>query len=415
MTAIAGTAMATVMPDDDIWTDVSERFLPLFDDKHRYLVLCGGRGSGKSEFAARKIFSRCWNQGNHRFLILRKVRKTCGVSVIKVFQVLLRANEVPFEYNKSDHVIRFKGREGRPNELLFDGLDEPEKIKSIKGITSMWIEETTEFTESEFVSIDVCLREPGPSYKQIILSFNPDEVLAPWLKKRFFDSIDPDACVHNSTVEDNPIASMRDEYKKTLLSLTDEALRKIWIYGIWAVPKGRIYDWDVQPLPAIEFDDVFLGGDFGYSVNPAALIKLYRKADEFWLQEMLYEKGLTNQDIGNRMIADPDIDVRLPSYWDSAEQKSIEEIYRMGINALPALKGPDSVRAGIDFLKAQKIHVLQGSLNIIREAGRYMWRKDKNDTPLPEPVKFDDHALDAIRYGIYTHCRGRIERHFHFI
>jgi phage terminase large subunit len=395
---------------------LSESFYPLLEDKHRYLVLCGGRGSGKSEFAARKIFYRCLNEGNHRFLILRKVRKTCGVSVIKVFQVLLRESGIAFEFNKSDHIIRFNAPNGTPNELLFDGLDEPEKIKSIKGLTGMWIEEATEFTESEFVETDLVLREPGPSYKQIILSFNPDEVLAPWLKKRFFDSIDPDACVHVSTVEDNPIASIRIDYKKQLSLLTDEALRKIYLYGMWAAPRGRIYDWDVQALPItiLRFDDIFYGGDFGYSVNPAALIKIYRKADEFWLQEMLYEKGLTNQDIGNRMIGDPDIDVRLPGYWDSAEQKSIEEIYRMGVNAIPALKGPDSVRAGIDFLKSKKIHILPGSLNIIREAGKYTWRKDKNDVQLPEPVKFDDHALDAIRYGIYTHCRGAGEAYAEF-
>jgi phage terminase large subunit len=401
---------------EQIFADVTDSFEPLFLDKHRYLVLCGGRGSGKSEFAARKIFSRCWNQGKHRFLILRKVRKTCGVSVIKVFQVLLRGYGVIFEYNKSDHAIRFKARNGTTNELLFDGLDEPEKIKSIKGITSMWIEETTEFTSSEFVEVDLCLREPGPSYKQIILSFNPDEMLAPWLKKRFFDSIDPDACVHVSTIKDNPIPSMRNDYRKQLSLLTDEALKKIYLFGQWAAPKGRIYDWDVQALPKdIAFDDIFYGGDFGYSVNPAALIKIYRKADEFWVQEIIYETGLTNQDIGTKMITDPEIDIKLPNYWDSAEGKSVEEIHRMGINAIPAPKGPDSVRTGIDYLKAKKIHIICGSLNIIREAGRYKWREDKNGNPLPEPVKFDDHAMDAIRYGIYTHCAGRIERHFHFI
>jgi phage terminase large subunit len=170
------------------------------------------------------------------------------------------------------------------------------------------------------------------------------------------------------------------------------------------MPQGQIYQWDVVDLPEIKFDEFFFGGDFGYSVNPSALIKIYRKADEFWLEEVLYEAGLTNQDIALRLKSNPAFSLREPSYWDSAEQKSIEELYRLGINAIPAQKGPDSVRAGIDFLKSKKIHIVSGSENIIKEVGRYCWRKDKQGNTLPEPVKFDDHAMDAVRYGIFTHA-----------
>jgi len=393
---------------------VSDTFYPLFDVKSRYLILCGGRGSGKSEFAARKVFRRCIEEGGHKFLILRKIRKTCQQSTICVIQHILHDNEIKYGFNKTDHIISFPGHTGAMNEILFDGLDEPEKIKSIKGITGIWIEEATEFTEEDFVKVDLIFREPGPHYKQIILSFNPDESLAKWLKIRFFDHIDPNATVHESTVEDNPIAALRVEYLKILDAIQDETLKAISRYGIWAIPQGQIYQWDVMSEPGhkpdgsivAKFDEIFFGGDFGYSVNPAALIKIYKKADEFWLEEMLYQPGLTNQDIAMRIKEDSDIDARLPIYWDSAEQKSIEEIYRLGINALPALKGPDSVRAGIDLLKSKKIHIVAGSENIIKEVGRYCWRKDKQGHPLPEPVKFDDHAMDAIRYGIFTHCQG---------
>jgi len=399
----------------DINLLVSKSFKDPFKDQHRYLVLCGGRGSGKSEFAARKIFYRCQVEGDHRFLILRKVRKTCGVSVIKVFQCLLSENAIAYNYNKSDHVIAWQAPNGTVNELLFDGLDEPEKIKSIKGLTGIWIEEATEFSEKEFNEVDLVLREPTPNYKQIILSFNPDEALAPWLKKRFFDNIDPNSCVHVSTIEDNPIASMREEYRKQLSLLTDETRKKIYLYGMWAALRGSVYDWDVVSAPGVTSsgervrpDEHFYGGDFGYSVNPAAVIKVYRKADEFWVEEILYETGLTNQDIGAKLKVAEGFDIQLPTYWDSAEQKSIEELYRFGINAYPADKGPGSVKTGIDFLKSKKIHIVAGSTNIIREAGRYKWREDKNGDAMPEPEKFDDHALDAIRYAIYTHCKQEV-------
>jgi len=381
---------------------LSNTFYPLLEDQHRYLVLCGGRGSGKSEFAARKLFYRAQVEGNHRFLVLRKVRKTCAQSVVQVFLRLLRENEIAYQYNKSDHIILWQAPNGTANEILFDGLDEPEKIKSIKGLTGIWIEEVTEFTEAEFTEVDLVLREPTPNYKQIILSFNPDEALGPWLKKRYFDAIDPEAFVHESTVLDNPIQAMREEYLKSLERLTDETLRKIYLLGKWAAPKGRIYDWDTAIVP-IRYDDIFYGLDFGYSVNPSALIRIYRRADEFWLEEIIYQAGLTNQALAAEM-GKADIDKYADVYADAAEPKSIAEIAEYGFNIKPCDKGPDSVRQGIDFLKSKRIHVITGSMNIVREIGTYTWKKDRNDLPLPEPVKFNDHALDATRYAITTHC-----------
>jgi phage terminase large subunit len=396
---------------------LSASFFPLLEDQHRYLVLCGGRGSGKSEFAARKIFFRCQVEGNHHFLVLRKVRKTCGVSVIRVFQALLQANGVAFDYNKADHSIRFKAQHGAPNELLFDGLDEPEKIKSIKGITGIWMEETTEFTLADFHTIDLSLREKGPSYLQIVMTFNPLEAEAPWLKDMFFNPAKPDpaACVHNSTLEDNPDPFMRAEYLKTLEALReqDPTLYEMWRLGKWAMPRGQVYRWDTQESP-IKYDEIIYGLDFGYSVNPSALIKIYRRADEFWLEEIIYQSGLTNQALAAEMKR-AGVGRYDAVYADAAEPKSIDEINEQEFTVKPCNKGPDSVRAGIDYLKAQKIHVVPSSTKIISEASKYKWREDKRGNPLPEPVKFDDHAMDAIRYAIVTHCSGRIERHFHFI
>lgn len=384
---------------------LSESFYPLLQDKHRYLILCGGRGSGKSEFAGRKLFYRALIEGNHCFLLMRKVRKTAKDSIIKVMLAILRENKIAFDYNKTDHRITFFNRAGLKNEFQFDGLDDPEKIKSIKGITGLWLEETTEFTEEDFMKIDLSLREPGPTYHQIIMSFNPDEAQAPWIKMRFFDKQDSSAMVHRSTVEDNPIAEIRDAYTRLLESLDDETYRQIYRFGEWARPRGLIFHWDVVPLPSIKFDEIFYGGDFGYSIDPAAVIKIYRKADEYWLEEVLYETGLTNQSLAREMknegIAEND-DV----YFDSAEPKSIDELVNEGLNVKPSLKGPDSVRAGIDILKSQKIHIVEGSENIKEEHRLYKWKTDKAGNSLPEPVKFKDHAMSAIRYGIVTHMKG---------
>ena len=399
----------------NIVLSISDSFFPLLEEKARYLVLCGGAGSGKSEFAARKLYYRSMKEGGHRFLILRKVRSRVRESVLEVSKNLLDATGNPYEFNKTERTIAFNAPNGRRNEWLFDGLDDPEKIKSIKGVTGIWMEETTEFTKDDFTQIDLRLREPGPSYQQILLSFNPDEAAAPWLKERFFDHKDSDALVHISTVEDNPIAEIREAYRARLDMLDDPTYSAIYRFGQWALAKGVIFNWDVVSRPEGTFyDEMFYGLDFGFSVDPAALACVYRKADEFWLEELLYARNLTNQELASVMKS-KGINRTDEVYADSAEPKSIEEICRAGLNVKPCAKGPDSVRAGIDYLKNLKIHIIGDSPNLVDERRRYKYKTDKAGNSLAVPAELNDHLMSAVRYAIHTHCAGRIERHFHFI
>jgi phage terminase large subunit len=171
---------------------------------------------------------------------------------------LLEEYEVKYYPNKSDLFIKFRSKYGDWNTLLFYGLDDTEKLKSIKGLTMIWVEEATEISEKDFVQLDLRLRDPTPFYKQIIMTFNPDETKALWLKKKFFGEL-PDkytgpgkkanSYLHHSTLEDNPIQSVREEYKSVLLDL-DETHSKIYRYGIWAAAKGRIFFWPEKPLPS---------------------------------------------------------------------------------------------------------------------------------------------------------------------
>ena len=384
---------------------LGKSFRPSLESQMRYLVEMGGAGSGKSEFAARKVVYRCETEGHHRYLVMRKIRRTLDESTVEVTRRVLAENNIVHEFNKSELSLTFAGPKGM-NEILFMGLDDPEKIKSIKGITSIWLEEATEFSKEDFLQIDLRLRDPGPLYRQIMLTFNPVEAEARWLKDMFFGPVpNPDAFVHRSTVVDNPIAEVRNTYKARLdaLQAQDPTMYQVYGLGEWAALSGKIYQWDVVPLPAISFDETWYCGDFGYSVDPAAAARIYRKADEFWLKELVYKTELTNPMLASELYG-AGVTSRETGYFDAAEPKSIEELRRAGLNVRPCEKGPDSVRAGIDFLKSKKIHIVEGSTNLHHEASGYCWRKDKNGDSLPEPVKFKDHLMDAVRYGIFTHC-----------
>jgi len=395
---------------------VSDHFYPLFDVKKRYLIIYGGRGSGKSEFCGRKIFKRCMEEGNHEFLIIRKVARDNDGSTTEVLLRILSENDIAYTHNQTKKLITFYSPTGKPNKVFFDGLDNRERIKSKKGVTSIWIEEATELSKADFMQVDLILREPTDSYHQIMMSFNPDEAQAAWIKKRFFQDEfpriglgkAPHSYLHWSTLEHNPIASIRRDYAERLATLDDPVYIKVYKEGLWALAKGLIFpNWNAELLPTKDlawYDEIFYGGDFGYSVDPAAVVRIYRKADEFWVEEVIYEPKLTNPELGRKMkscgIQPSDI-----TYWDSAEPKSIQELCNMGLVAKPALKGADSVRASIDYLKTLKIHIVETSSNIIKERQKYKYKEDKDGNSLAVPVDFDNHAMDAIRYGIYTHMK----------
>ena len=378
---------------------IGSSFEPLLANTDRYLLLCGGGGSGKSEFIGRKIFYRCQVEGNHKFLILRKVRATCKESVITLMLAVLKENEVKYTFNKTDRVIEFNS-----SQIIFDGLDDPEKIKSIKGITGIWLEEFTEFTRQDFIQLDLRLRGETKHYKQIIASFNPDEAQGAWIKSMFFDNRKAGSTVHTSTVDDNPFID--EEYKAMLDSIDDPTYHKIYRLGLWALAKGIIYQFPNNGDYPDDYDEIIYGLDFGYN-NPSALIQVGIKDNEFYLMERLFQTKLTNTDLIER-LKDMDIDEDTPIYADSSEPDRIEEICQSGLNALPAWKGKQSVKDGIDYVKSCKLHTNNNNSNLNEEFKSYKW-EERKDGELSDhkPVKFKDHGMDALRYAMYTRFKER--------
>ena len=241
----------------------NEKFFPLYFDHHRFLVLMGGGGSGKSIFAGQKILERARSEPGHRFLVCRKVANTLRDSCFHqlVEQIGDYYPDDTVKINRSDMRIFF------PNgsEILFSGLDDVAKLKSIHNITGEWIEEASELEEGDLNQLNIRLRGETAFYKQIILSFNPISATH-WLKTRFFDNADPRAITHRSTYRDNRF--LDDEAVVTLESFkdTDPYYYAVYALGEWGVlgstvfPAGAVQ----QRLSELEPGTV---GDIDYIYN----------------------------------------------------------------------------------------------------------------------------------------------------
>lgn len=210
---------------------INDVYLPNMQEKRRYNVLYGGAGSGKSYFAAQKHLLRLMSERQKRMLVIRKVKATVNASVYQLLSDVINEWGIASQFKANKNEFRYTHLP-TGNSIFCTGLDDPEKIKSIQGITDIWIEEATELTEHDFEQLDLRIRNGGGSYSQITVTFNPiDE--RHWLKKRFFDAPDSETATLKTTYKDNYFLS--EAYRQMMLRKIhgDENLYRIYVLGEW--------------------------------------------------------------------------------------------------------------------------------------------------------------------------------------
>jgi phage terminase large subunit len=401
----------------------NEAYLPLLEDHHRYLLMYGGRDSAKSYFAAQKVIIDTMRKPYSRFILVRKVYADIKDSQYQTIKDIVK------EYGLMDHFhfienplrIVFK-RNG--NTILARGLDKEHKTKSIKDPTGVWYEEMNEIGFNDFLKTTTSLRG---GVIQEIATFNP-EMETDWINSYFFPpkqsyetkdgkfhfvkSIRKDTSILHTTYRDNRYCTLQSVDLLESFKQTDENYYNIYSLGLWGGSlKGLIFNnWEIIEEIPKQAEFIGNGLDFGFTNNESAIAKVYVDGKDLIIDELLYSKGLTNYHIAselkNLQIGNEEV------IADSAEPKSIEEIFQMGINIKPAVKGPDSVRAGINKMKEYNIKVTSRSRNAIKELKHYKWKMDKNGESLNEPVKLYDHLLDAVRGVVQTKLMVKRKRIF---
>lgn len=399
--ATSGSTLEVDIPEDAF----CPVYIPYLDYQGRYLHLYGGGGSGKSEFAGAMLLLRMLEEPGHKFLMLRKVGKTIRKSQFALVKKLIERWDMSdvFRVKETEMEVHCRDTGG---SIVSSGLDNPEKLKSIDGITGIWIEEATELTEDEFTQVDLRLRFPGLR-NQIILTYNPINVYH-WIRTKIHTlpyrvasdgrgHITQHAAILKTTYRDNPFSDRA--YIDTVLSnLTEGFWKTVYKDGDWGAPEHVIFkNWRSVDNPPAEGEPVY-GLDFGYEV-PTALVQLnFSGRRKVSVRELLYETHLTNGkliDLLRKLIPNPHSFI----YADHDMQR-IQEIEEAGFNIYPADK---AVQAGIDFVRRFELEIDSESANLLKELPMYQNKIDRNSKAIDDPVKINDHLIDATRYGVYTH------------
>lgn len=372
--------------------EIPVEYKRLFDTDWREAAVYGGRFSLKSHTVARILLIRA-RQEKKRIGCFREFQNSIAESSYQLLSDLIKTyNLNDFKVTENSIVNTING-----SDFIFKGLRKNEQsIKSIEGIDIAWVEEAQTVSTTSLEVLTPTIRKPG---SQIIYTYNRLEEADP-VHLRLVIEGRPNTLIIKT---DYTVAkrygflpkSVEEEIESDKLNrpklfqskwLGDPLANDIKIYKDWAIVDSVPHEARLERY----------GLDFGYSVDPTAIVAIYSYNGGFILDEVTYQKGLSNKQIADILNSLPERGLVIA---DSAEPKSIDEIRLYGVNILPCVKGADSVRQGIQYVQDQKISMTARSLNLKREYHGYLWKTDRDGRVLNIPEPGFDHILDAVRYG----------------
>ena len=364
----------------------------------------GGASSGKSHGVIQKVVFKSLQAWKYprKVLFLRKVGSSVYDSIFEDVKQCLEAWGLLGACKVNNSAYRIELPNGA--QFIFKGLDNSEKIKSIKGISDVVMEEASEFTLDDYTQLTLRLRDKKHPNKQIYLMFNPVSKVN-WVYNAFFVKKPKNTVIYQTTYKDNRF--LDEVTKENIEELADrnEAYYKIYALGEFATldklvfPKYKKQLLNKEELKHIPSD---FGLDYGFINDPSAFmhVKIDEENKRLYILEEYVKKGLTNDKIAEAIKAlgySKEI-IRA----DSAEKKSNQELRNLDIpRVIDVIKGPGSVMQGIQYILQYEIIVDERCVKTIEELENYTWKKDKaTNEYINEPVDSYNHCLDAVRYAV---------------
>lgn len=376
---------------------------------HTYYWLEGGRGSTKSSDVSVEIPQLIIKNPECHAVVLRKIGNTIKNSVYPQIQWGIDALGLTdkFRFKTSPHEITYK-KTGQ--KILFFGVDDPQKIKSIKlpfGYVGIcWIEEMDQFSGMEEIrNLNQSLLRGGPIFWEFC-SFNPPKSQNNWVnEEKLFD--DPDRLVHHSTYLGVPRKWLGERFFEDAekLKIKNEMAYRHEYLGEVTGTGGAVFE-NVEDMAMSNelvgnFDRLYYGLDFGFAVDPLAYVAMYydAKREDLYIFDELYRQKMTNSQAakaiklrinGGRILA------------DAAEPKSIAEMSDYGLRISGARKGPDSIDFGMRWLQ-NRAHIYidkRRCPNTYKEFVAYEYDRNKDGQFVSAYPDANNHSIDAVRYGL---------------
>lgn len=364
----------------------------------------GGASSGKSHGVIQKVVFKSLQAWKYprKVLFLRKVGSSVYDSIFEDVKQCLEVWGLLGACKVNNSAYRIELPNGA--QFIFKGLDNPEKIKSIKGISDVIMEEASEFTLDDYTQLTLRLRDKKHPNKQIYLMFNPVSKVN-WVYNAFFVKKPKNTVIYQTTYKDNRF--LDEVTKENIEELADrnEAYYKIYALGEFATldklvfPKYKKQLLNKDELSHIPSD---FGLDYGFINDPSAFmhVKIDEENKRLYIVEEYVKKGLTNDKIAEaiKTLGYSKEIIRA----DSAEKKSNQELRNLDIpRVIDVIKGPGSVMQGIQYILQYEIIVDERCVKTIEELENYTWKKDKaTNEYINEPVDSYNHCLDAVRYAV---------------
>jgi len=364
----------------------------LFDNDWREAAIFGGRYSLKSHTVARYLLIKA-REKKTRVGCFREFQSSINESSFQLLADLIEQYGLKeFKLTNNSIINEING-----SDFIFKGLwNNEQSIKSIEGIDIAWVEEAQSVSSKSIEVLTPTVRkenskiiytynrllENDPVHERLVVEGRPNTLVI---------NVNYDIAIKYKMIPDVILKEIEDDkthrpslYKHKWLGEPNSLAKKI--YKDWAI---------VEEIPHEARLERY-GMDFGYTNDPTAIVAIYYYNGGYILDEVTYQKGLSNKQIADILLSHPTALV----VADSAEPKSIDEIASYGVSIVGAEKGKDSVRNGIALVQAQRISMTKKSINIIREFRNYLWTTDRDGKIINEPEGGFDHASDALRYGL---------------
>ncbi len=387
---------------DDAFWDIQEH-------KHTFYWFAGGRGSTKSSFVGVDIPLLLMQHPQCHAVVLRKVRNTIKNSVYPQIQWGIERLGVidRYKFITSPHEITYMPT---GQKILFFGLDDPAKVKSIKlpfgYVGIVWFEELDQFSGMEEIrNVLQSLLRGGSTY-WVFCTYNPPKSRNNWVNEEIMTD-DADRFVHHSTYLQVPRDWLGEQFilEAEKLKAKSEVLYRHEYLGEVTGTGGAVFD-NVEDMTMSDelvgnFDRLYYGLDFGFAVDPLAFVAMYydAKHEDLYIFDEMYQQKLTNKQAAER------IKPRTHSHRilaDAAEPKSIAEMNLAGLNISGAKKGPDSIDYGMKWLQ-NRAHIFidkRRCPNTYREFVGYEYERNKDGQFISAYPDANNHAIDAVRYAM---------------